>query len=129
MSDLVLVDHFSLLHFLNGDYFLCLLIAADAHFSKRASSDDFERLKVADGDLGTRKAEKFCFLVLDLLLNQLLLFGTQIHLVHLLQQFVPSYTLSIKPFVTYLPSSPSPRSLASRTSAQCMPLRPQPSLL
>ena len=128
MRHLVLIDHLGLFHLLNGDDLLGFLVSADAHLSKGTAPDDFEGLEVADSDLGAREAEQFCLLVLYLLLNQLLLLSRQVHLVHLLQELIPRYTLITNHHDPYLPSSPSPRSSASHTSSLCMPSPPLPSL-
>jgi len=46
VGDLVFVYHFVLLHFLDGHYFTSLYIPANADFTKRATTDDFQWFEI-----------------------------------------------------------------------------------
>ena len=126
MCYLILVDHLSLFHLLNCDYLLGLFVSANSNFSESTTANNLKRVEISDCNFGTRKSKKFCLFMLDLLLNQLLLFSGQVHFVHLLQKFIPSYHL-INYVHTYPPSSLFLRSLAWHTCVQCKLSRPRPS--
>jgi len=51
MSDLIFENHFTLLHFLHGNYFTCGFDLTDADFSKGTSANDRKGLEVSDSDL------------------------------------------------------------------------------
>lgn len=51
MSDLIFENHFTLFHFLHGNYFTCSFDLTDADFSKGTSANDRKGLEVSDSDL------------------------------------------------------------------------------
>lgn len=104
MRNLVLVNHLSLLHLLYCHDLTSLSVPAHSNLTKGSSSDDLEGLEISNSNFSPptkillsitfhlRESKQLGLLVLDFLFDQILLSRRQVHLVHLLQQLVPSYT-------------------------------------
>ena len=83
MSDLIFVNHFLFLHFLDSNHFVGLPIPTNSHLSKSSAPDDLARYEIFDRDLCALKTVIFGLFMKYLLLDQLLLLIRKPHLVHL----------------------------------------------
>lgn len=90
--DLVLVNHQRLIHFLDRDDFVCLLVSAHPHLSERTSADDGEGFEVCDLLALPLEAKVLALLVEDLLFNYVLFLLAQIHALHLFGEVLPSFS-------------------------------------
>lgn len=82
MVDLVLVNHFCLLHSFHCDYFATFYMSADPNFSESSSADNREWFEVSGADLLPHFPVQLCFFVQDVLLNELLLCPRKVQFLH-----------------------------------------------
>jgi hypothetical protein len=92
MAYLVLVDHFRLLHLLNGHHLVGLTAPTDPDLSEGSSADDGERYVVSDCDLGSLESVVLTLLMENFLFYEFLLLLGQVHLVHLPHQLLPGFS-------------------------------------
>lgn len=73
MVDLVLVNHFSLLHTLHSNNFSTFDMSANPYFTEGSSANDGIGFKISCRNLLSHFAIEFCLFMEDVLLNELLL--------------------------------------------------------
>ena len=89
MRHLILVNHFLLLHFLDGNYFVAFAVATNTDLTEGTSANDLARYEIVHRNLGTLQAIILTFFVQDLLLDNFFFLLREAHYLHLLLQLIP----------------------------------------